>query len=357
MTTTRQVYSSVSSDPNAAWALPSTAYLDAGVFQDEATHVLKAGWLPVGRVNDTSAPGDYRTVDVLNELLVVTRDLEGELHVLSRVCRHRAMPVVEGTGNTKSLTCPYHLWRFNMNGKLASAPGMKNSSVFDPANCSLPHIRHEIWNGWIFVNLSGDAQPLAPQLEPLSERLNAADPASMVSVATLEFESPWNWKVMVENFLESYHHIGPHAGSLQLSNPGLGTYASDLEGAFALLENPPKSDEDVHFVAGCIFPLTLFFFQEGDAPFGGWYELSGIKKDRFLLRIHILLPQELADDAEVVAMVTEAVREIHLEDIPVCEGVQRGLGTSSYQSGPLSHLEECNWKLHRYLQARFAEKE
>ncbi len=180
---------------------------------------------------------------------MVTRDEAGDLHVMSRVCRHRAMLIAEGTGTVKTLSCPYHLWRYSLDGRLISAPGMEKSAQFSSDKCSLPQVRHEEWGGWVFANLSGDALPLADQIAPLKERLAPFGPQNLVIAGTIEFESPWNWKVMVENFLESYHHIGTHVETLQRSNPGLKTYGVDSGGPFAILENPPRSDEDNAFIA------------------------------------------------------------------------------------------------------------
>ena len=79
----------------------------------------------------------------------------------------------------------------------------------------------------------------------------------MVSVGVLEFESPWNWKVMVDNFMESYHHLGPHRESLQKTNPAKQTYCMDLEGPFALLDNPGVAGNAGLYV-GQVFPTLLF---------------------------------------------------------------------------------------------------
>lgn len=344
----RDAYGPDTDDVRGALALPGRAYLDPAVFAAEADAVLRAGWLPVARESDVAAPGDYRSVDLLDTPLVVTRDPEGEIRVLSRVCRHRGMPVVEGSGNAKALTCPYHLWRYRLDGSLAAAPAMERSQTFDAAACGLPRIASTRWGGWIFANLDGRAAPLAPKLEPLAERIAYAQPETLVTVGVVEFDSPWNWKVMVENFLESYHHIGPHAATLQQTNPGLGTYEGTGGDLFTILENPPAEGHDP-FVVAAIFPLTLMFFSQGEAPVGVWYELSQLQSAAFRLRVHLLAPPALAASPEFAAAFREQVTAIHMEDIPACEGVQRGVASRLYAPGPLSHLEACLWRFHRFL--------
>lgn len=352
--TTPNPYSVVAEDPALAMSLPQQAYLDSAVFDAEVERVLKGGWLPVARSADLPESGDYRAVDLAGTPLVVTRDKDGALHVLSRVCRHRGMPVIEGAGNVKGLTCPYHLWRYGLDGRLASAPAMEQSKVFDRSDCDLPTIAHTEWGGWVFANLDGRASPLAPQLGPLADRLAAIAPERLVTGGVIDLESPWNWKIMVENFLESYHHIGPHAGTLQQSNPGLGTYVADAHGAFTILENPPAGPGHSPFVVACVFPLTLMFFLEGEMPLGVWYELDGIEVDRFRLRVHLLMPPEAAAVPEIVAGYREQVLHVHNEDIPVCEGIQAGVASQLYAPGPLSHLERSLWHFYRHLQSKMS---
>ncbi len=347
------LYARVSGDRAAAVTLHRDAYVDPAVFDAEVQRVLKARWLPVARTSTVANPGDYHCVDLLDTLLVVVRDERGALHVMSRVCRHRGMPVADGDGHGTHFSCPYHLWRYGLDGRFLFAPAMDRSTSFDPMNCNLETVVHEEWGGWIFVNLSGDAPSLNGSLEGLTARLSRTDPSRFVTAAALEFDSPWNWKVMVENFLESYHHIGPHANTLQQFNPGFGTYPSDDVGEFTVLENPAIEGHSP-FVVACVFPLTLIAITESEVPWGVWYEFDRLQSDRFLLRIHLLLLSEMAADADHVAQLCEQIRAIHLEDIPVCEGVQRGYRSSMYASGPLSHLEGCIWHFHRFLQRCFA---
>lgn len=351
--TAKKIYSNVANEQVRARALPAAAYLDQQVFEGEVEQVMRRRWLPVARLSDVANRGDYHSSDPLGVPLVITRDNEGAINVVSRICQHRAMPIVEGAGNTLSLNCPYHLWRYGLDGEFLTAPAMNRSEVFEGAQCNLPQVRHEEWGGWVFVNLSGDAEPLETQLRPLAERLQGLRLEEMVRVNTMEFRSPWNWKVMVENFMESYHHMGPHAESLQPANPALTTYANETHGAFSILENPPSGEGFDPFVVGCIFPYTLFAVVEGDLPTAVWYELSDVEVDRFLLRIHILVLPEVADDPEVISGVTETIRFIHGEDIPFCEGVQKGLSSPLYRSGPLSHLEGCLWHFHKFLSGCF----
>lgn len=348
----RAAYGGVSQVLTQARALPRAGFADPQVFEWELRRGLRSGWLPVARESQLARAGDYLSVDLLDLPLVVTRDDAGEIRVLSRICRHRGVPVVEGAGNAKALTCPYHLWRYGLDGHLAAAPAMERSEAFDRDQCRLPALATYRWGGWVFANPDGSAAPLAPQAAELEARLAAIGPQHMVTADIISLESSWNWKLMVENFLESYHHIGPHAGTLQQTNPGLGTWVRDTGDLVTVLENPPADDQHEPFVVAAIFPLTLMFFTEGPTPVGTWYELADIGHDRFQLRIHLLAHPELAAVPEFVAQFREQVMGVHAEDIAACEAAQKGVTSPLYEPGPLSHLEASLWRFHRFLHSR-----
>jgi phenylpropionate dioxygenase-like ring-hydroxylating dioxygenase large terminal subunit len=143
----------------------------------------------VGRVDQVQTPGDYFTLDLLGDKLVVTRDKEGTIHVLSRVCRHRAAEIVQGIGNAQSFQCPYHCWTYRLDGQLIDAPFMDQAEGFDKTACRLPELRSEIWEGFIFVNFDADAQPLGPQLAPLAKMLaNYKLPETLLSAELIREE-------------------------------------------------------------------------------------------------------------------------------------------------------------------------
>ena len=349
-----EAYRIVSVDPARATGLPGVAYTDPSVLEAERERVLRAGWLPVARIDQLANPGDYACTDVAGAPVVALRDGAGTLRVLSAICRHRGMPVVSGEGRTDVLTCPYHLWRYGLDGALLSAPAMRGSEVFNPKDRRLPELRSEAWGGWLWVNADGGAGPLAESLLALSDRLAPLAPETMTTVGVIEMESPWNWKVMVENFLESYHHIGPHARSLQLTHPGLGTFEGDGSDAFTVLENPPANPEGHGFVVACVFPIGLMFFTEDEAPVGAWYQMDRLQPDRFRLRIHLLASPALAGLPGFAEGYRQQVAAVHAEDIAVCEGVQSGVSSPDYRPGPLSPLERPLWRFHRHLARRMS---
>ncbi len=103
--------------------LPSTWYHDAEIFEPEKQRLFSRTWVYAGQVTDLVAPGDYLTALVGDQSVFVIRNDENELQAFYNVCSHRAHPLLEGSGNTKLIVCPYHQWCYKKNGQFRSAKG------------------------------------------------------------------------------------------------------------------------------------------------------------------------------------------------------------------------------------------
>ncbi len=334
-----------------ARALPAECYLDEDFFQLEVDRVFRRDWHAVARRDQLPQPGDYRAIDLLGTPLVLVRDEEHRLRAYSRICLHRAFPIVSGSGNAKRLVCPFHRWSYDLDGRLRAAPLMDQVTGFDRDTFRLPELPLEEWQGFVMVSTNAHAEPLAPRMKPLDELLDPLGFCDFVSADVLEFDSPWNWKVMVENFMESYHHQGPHAETLQRTNPAKGTHALDLKGPFAALENPGVGGAPPFWVFQ-VFPTLLFALGRGDRPLGSWYEMEIDRRDHLHLRIHILASEKDAADPGTMAFFRDYLNTIHHQDIPMCEGVQRGLKSPLWEPGRLSNHEATLLRFHRYLAER-----
>ena len=138
-------------------SLPPDAYLSPDLYALEVRAIFERSWLCVGREEYAPKPGDYYTIDVMGEPVVIVRGADGAIRALNTACRHRAMPVVTGRGNARRFVCPYHSWVYATDGRLVAAPHMEGSRVFSKADCRLPEYRIESWKGFLFVNLDDDA--------------------------------------------------------------------------------------------------------------------------------------------------------------------------------------------------------
>jgi phenylpropionate dioxygenase-like ring-hydroxylating dioxygenase large terminal subunit len=185
----------------------------------------------------------------------------------------------------------------------------------------------------------------------------------MRSLAPLEYDSTWNWKVMVENFMESYHVTSIHPETLEPGFPGVVTWAEDSDGPWATLHNPTRNGQagpalypvtaglsDVQradFLVCCAFPLHLFATNPDSAV---WYELLPHGPEHFTLRVHVCVPPGVTDEqGELLRGFVDAV---HREDIRACTSVQQGLRSRLAQRGRLSHLEKALWQFQSWVAER-----
>lgn len=189
-----------------AKTLPASLYVSPQVLQVEKEALFMREWLAVGRAERIPASGDWFTVDLMEEPIIVVRDKEGSVRAMSAVCQHRAMQVCEGEGNSSTFKCPYHHWIYGQDGRLLGSPAMERTADFDKAEYGLPPLAVEEWQGFIFVNFDTAAAPLAPTLERYEPYLQNFDLADAVCPGTFTLtDLPWNWKVMFENFNDGYH--------------------------------------------------------------------------------------------------------------------------------------------------------
>jgi phenylpropionate dioxygenase-like ring-hydroxylating dioxygenase large terminal subunit len=237
---------------------------------------------------------------------------------------------------------------------------MERAAGFERAGCRLPELRVERWRGWLYLNFDANAEPLAPQLAGLDRHVAPYQPERMRSLAPLEYDSPWNWKVMIENFMESYHVTSIHPETLEPGFPGAATWAEDSDGPWAVLHNPTRDGQPsptlfattpglsaaqrADFLVCCAFPLQLF---TANPDSGIWYEILPHGPERFTLRVHVCVPPEAREEqGELLRGFVDAV---HREDIAACTSVQEGLRSRLAAPGRLSHLEKCVWQFQRWI--------
>lgn len=193
-----------------ARVLPPKAYFSEPFFEFEKEAVFMHSWLCVGRVQQLPNVGDFISLTLVGEPIIVVRDEDLSIRAISAVCRHRGHPVEQRCkGSAKHFVCPYHRWTYSLDGALIGAPHMAQSIPLEilKDESSLPQLKVEIWQGFIFVNFDAYAQPLAPTLKKLDPYLENYDLDSMVAIEP-QFAAepvPWNWKMLLENYIEPYH--------------------------------------------------------------------------------------------------------------------------------------------------------
>ena len=349
-------------------SLPPVCYTDQQFYLLEEENIFRKNWLCVGRANQIPNSGDYFTIDLLNDPLVIVRDAENSIRALSRVCKHRWMKIVEGTGNSKSFTCPYHGWMYDLTGMLRATPGM-DKSQFDKKQCNLPSLQVEIWQGFIFVNYDMNAKPLASLLSGLNKKLEGYQISEMNSIEPITYESEWNWKVMVENASEVYH-LGLHSNTFVSALPPLkSTIIEDNDGPYTYYRVPSKNrvalptsfqpldtlntDQLSELVLCTVFPCHIMIINPDQMT---WIQILPKTATSHTLRFHLCFNSSAFNERTFHQICKQSkwfLQQIHEEDIFACQSVQKGLLSKYAQPTSFSYLEKSIWQLHNWILDQF----
>jgi len=209
-----------SQDISKAESLPFGAYTSNEVYEKEMQSIFENDWVFVCHEKEIAEENDYFSMILADEPIIIRRLKDGSIKALSNICRHRGtMLVKEGFGNTKKLVCPYHAWTYDEKGKLLAAPFSLKEEVNKEAHC-LKEFSCELWQGLIFINLSGTALPLSSRYKEIEKYLEIFNYKEATKAFKAPFES-WdsNWKLAIENGIESYHLFMIHKETLETVTP------------------------------------------------------------------------------------------------------------------------------------------
>ena len=365
-----ELIGNVSQPFDQARAMPPSVYRSPDFLDSELKHIFAREWVCVGRASALSKPGDYLTYELAGQPLIVLRDQAGVLRAMANVCLHRMSTLLQGSGNRKVIVCPYHAWSYNLDGTLRGAPAMDQNQGFGQGkDCyRLRQLRCEEWLGWIMVTLDTDASPVAVQLAEVEGLIE--DYGMENYVETFHETHVWdtNWKILAENFMESYHlpvcHAGTIGGLSSLSEmicpPGrpafnFHTILKDdtLKIALAHPSNARMSgDRRRTTFLLAIYPSLLITLTPGYF----WY-LS--LHPHGVGQVHITFGGGMApefvdapDAKDSFARLKALLDNVNVEDRGCTEKVYRGTGAPSAAPGHLSHLERPNYDFAQYLASR-----
>lgn len=351
-----------------AVAMPPSVYTSEDFLRRELAEVFGREWFCVGRVSSLAKPGDYLTHQIAGQPVVVLRDREGTLRAMSNVCLHRMSTLLEGTGNTRSIVCPYHAWTYNLDGSLRGAPFMQETTGFCRENYVLPQIRCEEWLGWIYITLNRDQPSVAERLRPLEGMIAQYEMQNYVECFRETHVWDTNWKVLAENFMESYHlpvchaaTVGPYSKLNEMvCPPGLATfnYHWITKDASLAIGNahPDNTRLEGHWrkTTGllAIYPSHLITLTPGYF----WYlslHPHGTGKVHMIFGGG-LAPEFMADPLadSYVSTLKTLLDEVNVEDRRCTERVFRGLNAGAAKAGHLSYLERPIYDFMQYVAER-----
>lgn len=341
--------------PNTARAstLPARWYVEPQFLEKEKENIFYRTWQCVARAEQVARRGDYLACAVLDEPLVLSRGTDEVLRAFSNVCKHRAGAVAVGKGNRKSLQCMYHGWTYGLDGKLLTAPEMEGVE-WDRAAFCLDAVRVETWGGFVFVNLDPHAPPLHDVLGDIPHQVERAGfrPAEMEFVERRDYYVDCNWKVYIDNYLEGYHVPIAHPGlfrEIDYENYKVDTYRYYSSQYAPIRELKPgevhgrdrrflRTEGEEQALYYWIFPNFMLNLYPDNLQINIILPL-GHEKTLTIFEWYFLQPGSGAGWNSL----QESIKfsdEVQREDIAICEIVQKGLRSRTYDTGRFSAKRE-----------------
>jgi choline monooxygenase len=360
-----------------AHTLASRFYTNPAVLEIEKEKIFRRTWQLVGTLHHACGevngvkrtiadPETFFTADLAGEPIVIVRDKQGTLRAFSNVCRHRAGPIAQGSGCKNVLRCGYHGWTYTLDGRLIGTPDVEGVEFFDRNTMGMVPLRLETWEQLIFVNFDAQAEPLAAFLGEIPGQSRGFQFEGLQLAERRDYVIDCNWKVYVDNYLEGYH--------IPIAHPGLmreidySQYRTDTfryySQQFAPIRAMKSQDASERFYApGTGLQGALYFWVFPNL-------MLNIYPDN--VSINLILPishQKTltifewffhdAGSSKMQERVKKAVQfsdEVQQEDIGLCESVQRGLRSATYDRGRYSVRRENGVHHFHMLLGEFLER-
>jgi choline monooxygenase len=344
-----------------AETLASRYYTDPAMLSLEKERIFCRTWQLVGTLTQSCGarqgvkrtiadPETYFTFDVAGEPVVVTRDKSGTLRAFSNVCRHRAGPIAQGAGCKHVLNCAYHGWTYTLDGRLIGTPEIDGVEFFDRSSMGMVPLRCETWEQFIFVNFDPQAPALSEFLGNIPKQAREFQFKGLALTERRNYIVNCNWKVYVDNYLDSYHIPVVHPGLMkEIDYPRYRTetfrYYSQQLGP--VKERKPNDAAERVYPPGVglkealyfwVFPNLMLNFYPDNIQINLIVPLSHEKTlTIFEWYFHDAHSEKTRERAAKAIGFSDTVQQ---EDMHICEAVQRGLQSATYDRGRYSVKRE-----------------
>lgn len=341
----------IDADITRARTLPGAFYRSAEMFEALKAKVFARSWQWIGSVQSVREPGEVRPLQLLpgllNEPLLLTRDLTGNVHCLSNVCTHRGNLLVEERGTCNVLRCKYHGRRFALDGTMEFMPEFEGVEDFPSAADHLPSLPLARLGPLLFTSLSPSVSA-EEWLRPVIERIGwmPFDQFMLDSSRTRDYPVKAHWALYCDNYLEGFHIPFVHPGLNSMLN--YSAYETHVfpfgslqvgiarEGEKHVFDLPPSSpDHGKRIVAYYyfLFPNLMLNFYPWGMSMNVVYP-QGVENSTVRYLAYIWRPELLPPGMDLAMHTTE------MEDEKIVEMVQRGVGSGLYTRGRYSVKRE-----------------
>ena len=368
--------------PDSSWtarSLPAWVYNDPQLTRLEIERILKPSWQIACHISQIPKAGDYVTFELGADSVIVLREAGSGIRALRNVCRHRGTRLLEGAGHCPGrITCPYHGWTYRYDGSLLATPARDSFPGLDLREHSLDAVRTEVALGFVWVCLAAEAPPppsvvWAPILEELAPyRLDELVPTQPLYLDEWEVD----WKIAMDNYLESYHVPIGHPGLNRLFTPDYEDQRGvpGIARGFSWMREAPSSRWSERVYQKHVAAVTAPHLPEPQRRSWRFYScLPNLGLDIMPEQMDFFqvlprgpgktvirgaafgLPDERREMRLIRWLGNRINMQVNEEDRSLCERLQRGINDSAYRPGPLSRIETWMLEFHDLLRARIPE--
>ena len=355
-----QQLSAVTEPIETTLTLPPACYADSTIADLEKNSVFLQSWIGLGRSDQWKASGDYSVIELLGASIILIRDRSNRLHAFANSCSHRSSLILEGSGNVRSISCPFHRWTYSLEGELQGAPEMPGEDRFKKSQHGLTEFRVAERDGFTFISLNDDIDDIDTWLGDFSSLHAPWALKELITKRRLEIEVDCNWKCFLEVFNEYYHlpYVHPTTVDGVYNRPDMpecvkGQFASQFsttEGTGGLLEEsqqyalPPMKSLKGRNRNGTrytwLFP-NMTFAASTEAI---WvYEANPINSEKCKVVMSVCFPPETIEHGEFekrAKVYYDRMDAALAEDVPALVRQQKGLSSPYARQGQFcSELE------------------
>jgi choline monooxygenase len=343
-----------------ARTIPASWYHDPAIEALERRAVFGDCWHVAGRAELVAEASTYLTCEIAGEPVVVVRDADGTLRAFANVCRHRAAPVMtEPNGRASRLRCRYHGWTYDLAGRLRGTPEFDGVADFCRDDEGLPPVAVAVWQPYVWVHTGRRPVPLSDALAPMPAETQGRLETLRFAERRL-YDLACNWKVYVDNYLDGGYHVNTvHpglAGVLDYSRYRTETFSNTSVQRSPLRPADP-GDAVAAVRAGTealywwVFPNFMLNLYDGVMDTNLVVPLA---PDRCRVVFDFYFADTGGETAQQFVGDSIGVAEqVQREDMTICEEVQRGLRSRSFDSGRFSvRRETAGYHFHRLLARR-----
>jgi phenylpropionate dioxygenase-like ring-hydroxylating dioxygenase large terminal subunit len=368
-----------SATPAMARALPAWVYNHPEMTRLECERILRPSWQIVCHVSSIPRAGDFMTLDLGFDNVVAVRTSQGDIRVFHNSCRHRGARLLEGSGNCPgAITCPYHGWSYRLSGELFGITARDTVPPLDRAQLGLKEARSQILFGFVWVNIAGDPTPIEEVWAGVADEFAPHRFADMQPLGGSMYIEHWDcdWKIAMDNYLESYHVPIGHPGLYRMFTPDYDDQRNLPTGVArgsSWMRERPSSRWSERMYQKMVGDVTLDLPETHRRRWTFYSMLPNLGVDVFpdqmdffqvlprgpgkctIRGASFALPDERREMRIVRWLTMRINRQVQREDEFLCRRVQQGLASGSYEPGPLSRLENCMLEFHDLLRERIPE--